>query len=151
MDVPHLLRVVLSIFFITGCASTGVRVEGDDPVIFVHGSSVSMKAEFSGVLTFDGESRCLRLGSASGTGTEAMPVWPDGTTPIRVKGKRGVTVPGVGVIVEGDRFRAGGGGSTWRANPPQGVIVPEDCLPPGAEGTVFIIGEVDDVQPSAAR
>lgn len=140
--MPNLLRLLLPVLVVAGCASTGFRLEGQDPIILVHGSSISMKAEFFGTLAFDAKSRCLRLRSVSGAGTEATPVWPDGTEPLLAGGRRGVDVPGVGTIMEGDRFRAGGGGSTWRTNPPPGVKIPDDCLPPGTDGTVFIIGEV---------
>lgn len=147
----NLLRLLLPVLIVTGCASTGVRLEGQDPVVLVQSFSISMQAEFSGVLAFDAKSRCLRLRSVSGAGMEATPVWPEGTVPLQVRGKRGVSVRSVGAIVEGDRFRAAGGGSTWRAHPPRGVTIPEGCLPPGADGTVFIIGEVDEVQHETTR
>ncbi|TKK84983.1 hypothetical protein FDA94_27765 [Herbidospora galbida] len=38
-----------------------------------------------------------------------VPIWPTGTTPVRAAdGRRGVSVPGKGEILDGDAFRQGG-------------------------------------------
>ncbi|GAA3801887.1 hypothetical protein GCM10022226_22130 [Sphaerisporangium flaviroseum] len=55
-------------------------------------------------------------------------------------------VPGIGLVLEGDKITGGGGASTWRKDPPAGIKIPEGCLPSGPDGTVIIIGEVTEVK-----
>ncbi|MER7132392.1 hypothetical protein [Streptosporangium saharense] len=118
-----------------------LAVVGTDPVILVHRSTGSQEALLFGKLAYEAKSRCMRVNAADGGRQTATPVWPSGTRPVLVEGRRGVEVPGAGTFLEGDRVEAKGGGSTWRTNPPAGLVIPEGCLPDG-EGTVMIFGEV---------
>ena len=52
---------------------------------------------------FDATTGCLDLHNPRATeATRIGPLWPPGTEPVLVDGKRGVDLPGAGVITEGD-------------------------------------------------
>ncbi|MER5648328.1 hypothetical protein [Streptosporangium sp. NPDC002524] len=136
--------VIASLLAVVSCADSSapkVRVEGTDPIIIVHSYEGSHDALISGNLAYDAKSKCLRVGDDR----SATPVWPENTRPVLVDGRRGVELPGIGTALEGDKVEGGGGGSTWRKDPPAGVTFPEGCLPPGQDGTVIIFGEVTGV------
>ncbi|WP_386196249.1 hypothetical protein [Streptosporangium jomthongense] len=132
----------------TGCSSSGLSIEGKDPLAIVHRSSISMTAIIMGTLRYDAESKCLRLVMPGPGDPQATPVWPDGTQPVIDGKRRGVDVPGMGPVLEGDKITGGGGASTWRKNPPAGIKIPDGCLPDGPDGTVMIISKVTKVERS---
>ncbi|MGW0592782.1 hypothetical protein [Streptosporangium sp. NPDC002607] len=147
-DVPTIypVGVVIALLFAlmacTNSSAPKVTITGTDPLIIVQRFTGAHEALLSGTLTYEAGSKCLRIGPAGGGGQSATPVWPSDTRPVLIGGKRGVDVPDVGTILEGDGVKAKGGGSTWRKNPPSGVAIPDNCLPPGPDGAVMIISEV---------
>ena len=131
-------------FTAANCApGSRITVEGRDPIIVTHRSTVTLTAEIHGVLRYDPLSRCLRI-SLSGA-SPALPVWTAGTKPVYKEGRRGVDVPNVGLILEGDRVVGVGGASAWRSHPPSGVKLPDGCLLSGPDGTALILARVTQV------
>jgi hypothetical protein len=98
---------------------------GEDPRIIVHDFEGGMDALIVGTLRYDPGSRCLFL--EHDDGSLSAPLWPNGTTPTRHDGERGVEVPGYGRILEGDAVEAGGGGTT--APMVADLNIAEDCIP----------------------
>ncbi len=82
-----------------------ISVVEDDPVIMVHDGQNLAIADTTtgGELQFDATTGCLYLHNPHATeATRIGPLWPPGTEPVLVDGKRGVDLPGAGVITEGD-------------------------------------------------
>jgi hypothetical protein len=136
--LPVLLAVVFGA--LAGCAGGDQpRPVGDDPRLLVSQVDARHGAFIQGELVYEASDRCLYLKVGDELNTV---VWPRGTRPIIESGKRGVQVPGFGVVFEGQTFRGGGGAG--RAEP----AVDEQplsgaCVIPGA--TVTGIGEVTEL------
>ncbi len=108
------------------------RVVGDDPRILVSDSGGSEQTVgVAGTVEYDPQDRCIyvMVGDVRHTA-----VWPHGTRPVVEDGKRGVRVPDVGVILEGQTFDAGGdlSGVAARETP----FADDDCVVPGG----FVLG-----------
>lgn len=72
-------------------------------------------------------------------------VWPKGTTPARINGKRGVTVPEIGNVLQGASVELVGGYEKWGKRVPYGYRVDGDidCLTHAPNGDIFVIGSVE--------
>jgi hypothetical protein len=68
-------------------------------------------------------------------------IWPAGSTPILEDGRRGVDVPGVGSVFEGDTIRAAGGAVDATNWPEIGQEMP-DCRPGDGVLELFTVDEV---------
>lgn len=85
-------------------------LRGDDPQIHVFearnylalGGQLGVKLPVS----YDPETRCLYVTYPEEK--RNLPVWPHGTRPVIEDGRRGVRVPDVGLILEGDRITDAG-------------------------------------------
>lgn len=93
-----------------------MEVVGDDPVILVWQKRYEgMHALAQGTIHFDAETKCLVLEGPSSDSALHL-VWPRGTSPVIVDGRRGVRVRGflgrVGgtILLDGDRLSLEGGG-----------------------------------------
>ena len=110
---------------------------GTDPRVYVSTVDGGHQAEISGRVIYEATSRCLLLDTGSATGV----IWPIGSTPVNQNGKRGVNVPGVGPILEGEAIRAAGGGVS-SANWPEIDEEMPDCRPNGHAMELFTVDEV---------
>lgn len=121
-----------------------LRVVGRDPRIVVRSSTIDFLVAEKGELRYNAESRCLELMTTGSTLVGL--VWPKGTSPARVDGKRGVTVPGLGDVLQGTSVALGGGYEKWGKKIPYGYRVDSDidCLSHAPNGDVFVIATVDD-------
>ncbi|GAB1824634.1 hypothetical protein [Herbidospora sp. RD11066] len=101
------------------CASYTCQV-GTDPAILVHDLADANFLSLDARLSWLGDTSCLVVAL---DGLTAVPLWPGGTTPLRAPdGRRGVTVPGRGELLDGDTFTTGGSWvpSNGAATPPAG-------------------------------
>ncbi|MEV4077201.1 hypothetical protein [Nonomuraea fuscirosea] len=121
-----------------------LRVVGRDPRIVVRSSTLNFIVGTKGELRYNAENRCLELMTTGSTLVGL--VWPKGTIPTRVGGKRGVTVPGLGNVLQGTSVVLVGGYEKWGAKIPSGYRVDSDidCLSRAPNGDVFVIATVDD-------
>jgi hypothetical protein len=118
-------------------------VEGD-PRIIVANASGGFDIRYSGTVNYHPDNRCLYVEEDSQTNYGA--VWPVGARPLRTAdGRRGVDVPGVGIIAEGDWLSARGYGAplglTDSDRPP--VVSAQDrpmlaCVAPGEPALVVV-------------
>ncbi|MGW4642446.1 hypothetical protein ACWEN6_28290 [Sphaerisporangium sp. NPDC004334] len=143
------LAVVLVVLPGAGCADSRgekLRLQGDDPLIIVRASSFHQLALISGTLTYDAASKCLQF-RHNPAAPPATPVWPEGTTPVLESGRRGIDVPGLGGIHDGDGVTGAGGFVTWGKAPPSALGIPgaARCLAGNPEGTVVIFGNITGV------
>ncbi|GAA1655768.1 hypothetical protein GCM10009733_061530 [Nonomuraea maheshkhaliensis] len=130
----------------SGVADDGVdylRAVGRDPRIVVRSSTIDFLVAEKGEVRYNAENRCLELMTTRSTLVGL--VWPKGTGPARVDGKRGVTVPGLGDVLEGTSVALGGGYEKWGKKMPYGYRVDGDidCLSHAPNGDVFVIATVD--------
>ncbi|MEV4177054.1 hypothetical protein [Nonomuraea sp. NPDC049709] len=74
-------------------------------------------------------------------------VWPKGTTPVQINGKRGVAVPEIGNVLQGTSVALVGGYEKWGKRIPSGYKVDGDidCLAHAPNGDIFVIGSVERV------
>lgn len=81
-----------------------ITFTGRDPRILVDAEKdLSLEMNIPGILGYDQASRCLYVTLTDHSPRQLVaPVWPAGSNSIILKGKRGVSVPGAGPIVEGD-------------------------------------------------
>lgn len=90
-------------------------VDGD-PTIFVHDLSYMPHMILRGRLSYRAGSRCLGVEVDRGAGRRvtATPIWPLGVRPLVADGRRGVSVPGFGSVLDGDEVIASG--DVWDAD-----------------------------------
>ncbi|MEU4571431.1 hypothetical protein [Nonomuraea sp. NPDC023979] len=122
-----------------------VHAVGHDPKIVVRSSTLNFLVAAEGELAYNSANRCLELVTA---GSSPMGlVWPKGTTPTQMNGKRGVTVPDVGDILQGSSVALVGGFEKWGRSKPFGYKAygDLDCLTHAPNGDVFVIGSVKKV------
>ncbi|MFD9942582.1 hypothetical protein ACFWYW_22885 [Nonomuraea sp. NPDC059023] len=82
---------------------------GEDPAIVVHDLPEAPDMEVGGRLGYVAEGRCLTVtGMRDGRSVTFSPVWPAGTQPLVRDGRRGVNVPGLGPLLDGDTVSAAG-------------------------------------------
>jgi hypothetical protein len=94
-----------------GQGTPEISLHGDDPRIATHNFRGVNTVGITGTLGYDADSSCLFLTSGQGgSGPRSLPVWPDGTNPVIHEGRRGVEVPGIGRILEGDPVRSASSG-----------------------------------------
>jgi hypothetical protein len=122
-----------------------VRTVGRDPKIVVRTSTLNFLVATEGELRYDSANRCLQL-MTTGSMLVGL-VWPKGTTPARINGKRGVTVSEIGNVLQGTSVALVGGYEKWGKKIPFGYRVDSDidCLADAPNGDVFVIGSVDRV------
>jgi hypothetical protein len=122
-----------------------VRTVGQDPKIVVRTSTLNFLVPAKGELSYNSASRCLELMMA-GSPPVGL-VWPKGTTPTRINGKRGVAVPEIGNVLQGASVALVGGYEKWGKREPFGYRVDGDidCLAHAPNGDVFVIGSVERV------
>lgn len=102
---------------------------GTDPQIIVHDMSVAPGMIVKGRLGYLRDGKCLVVqGERAGEKFTASPAWPKGVEPVLTGDKRGVKVPGLGVISEGDSIVAGG--NFWGVGDKRakGVEIDARCL-----------------------
>ncbi|MFC5824405.1 hypothetical protein [Nonomuraea insulae] len=119
-----------------------VRTVGQDPKIVVRTSTQSYLAATKGELRYNSANRCLEL-MTTGSMLVGL-VWPKGTAPARINGKRGVTVPEIGNVLQGTSVALVGGYEKWGKRIPFGYKVDGDidCLAHAPNGDVFVIGVI---------
>ncbi|WP_306370864.1 hypothetical protein [Nocardiopsis sp. CC223A] len=139
----HRITIIalLAVLPLTACASgpgsgpgpDEVVVIGEDPRLLVHDFSSAMEALLTGELEYLADERCLVLAMRDEATGEVVGrseiVWPAGVEALG-DGRTGVTVPGLGDLVPGDSFSAGGGpapGEGWAAV----ANAPDSCAPDG--------------------
>jgi hypothetical protein len=124
-----------------------ISLVGVSPRIVVHVSRLSVGMSLRGVLVSDGRGCLAVRGERGNEQYEATPVWPKGVTPIEREGEIGVSVPELGVIMEGDEISAAG--AFWDRNHPRmkGVKLPARCR----QGDGFIVFNGDSFGPAASR
>jgi hypothetical protein len=87
------------------------RTVGTDPAIVVQEGNGSQLMPLSARLKWIDDESCLVIVAQADAYTRTViPMWPKGAAPVRTDGMRGVTVPGVGRFLDGDRLSGGG---TW--------------------------------------
>ncbi|WP_143590383.1 hypothetical protein [Thermoactinospora rubra] len=64
---------------------------------------------------------CLAVDTGSGV---VVPIWPQGTAPLHTGVHRGVSLPGVGDLLDGDRFTGIG---VWHREDPMFLQAPGRC------------------------
>ncbi|MEV0164606.1 hypothetical protein [Nonomuraea fuscirosea] len=122
-----------------------VYAVGRDPKIVVRSSTLNFLVAAKGELTYNPANRCLEL-VRPGSPPAGL-VWPKGTTPTQINGKRGVAVPDIGNILQGSSVDLVGGFEKWGKSAPFGYRVDGDidCLSHAPNGGVFVIGSVEKV------
>ena len=122
-----------------------VHAVGHDPKIVVRSSTLNFLVAAEGELNYNSANRCLELMIAGSP--PAGLVWPKGTTPTQINGKRGVTVPDIGNILQGSSVALVGGFEKWGKSEPFGYKANGDidCLTHAPNGDVFVIGSVEKV------
>ncbi|GIH78353.1 hypothetical protein [Planobispora longispora] len=116
---------------------------GTDPVILVHTNPRGSKMmPLNARLQWVEDQSCLIVIPATSWPTStAIPVWPEGTVPLRASdGRRGVTIPTGEQILDGDTV-SGGGSWIQPDHPAHAEFTP----PAGCRGhdTFFIIDSTD--------
>jgi hypothetical protein len=138
----------------TSHAADGIvlRIEGGDPKIIVSEAESHHLASLTGTLRYDTETKCLTLSPIPSGRPHAL-VWPKETRPTLINGLRGVDVPSVGSIREGDQMTAVGGTEFWKDQPPAVYKIdnPNDAVEcvqniPGRQ--VFVVGVIENVRRS---
>ncbi|KAB8181537.1 hypothetical protein FH608_050805 [Nonomuraea phyllanthi] len=92
---------------VAACSATSgwIQATGSDPVILVHTGGETGAVGIESRLAYHAASKCVVLQAGDGIN---IPIWPPGTEPIVVDGRRGVDVKGVGRFLDGDRVQLGG-------------------------------------------
>jgi hypothetical protein len=112
IGVVAVLVVVTAISTVAWQAYSGersgeVRAIGDDPRVFVYQGSAHSLVQLGTPMPveYDRETRCLFV--IDRQGDRVLPVWPRGTRPVVQDGLRGVRIPGIGVVTDGDELTGG--------------------------------------------
>lgn len=130
-----------------GERSGPIRLLGDDPLIYVYESGEEEPEALGSRLrvTYDADSRCLYV--LDRRGDRSLAIWPRGSESILRDGRRGVRVPGAGMILAGDAITAA---SVDAVSVQDGTRVAEAlaklgaCLPPS--GSVVLFYRIDQVE-----
>ncbi|MEU3019605.1 MULTISPECIES: hypothetical protein [unclassified Nocardiopsis] len=122
-----------------GPARDGTAVVGDDPRVIVHDFSYGMDMGLTLALEYVPEHGCLLVRTADpedgGPGEAFTPIWPSDVEPFHEDGRAGVSVPGVGELVDGDAFTSGGS-YTDASELDEVPDLPGECLPEGGFVTI---------------
>lgn len=142
------------IFILSGCSTSAsdrdsvnkVFLIGNDPRIVVHGDTGGGEALLNGQLVYDPVSKCLRISNLDRRSNGIIfPVWPKGSEPLNRNGKRGVDVPGSGVVADGDTLKIAGGYADWSQSTPPGLSIPNACMLDGIEYSVFAVNPLESI------